>query len=95
MTDPDRFIPIDTEMYRESASYRWQIEVLRKLVDYAERAMEAEGIDQQTRRRVISRIVLGGPDPDEARRELRQQTAHIEELRRTALPKFTLDDLRS
>jgi len=90
MSDP--MIPIDAEMYRTSASYKWQIDSLRALVDHAERAMQAEGIDSATRRRVISRIVLGGPDPDEARRRLAEEQQQIAELMRTATPRIVFPD---
>ncbi len=90
MTVP--MIPIDAEMYRTSAAYKWQVDSLRALVDHAERAMTAEGIEAAIRRRVISRIVLGGPDPEEARRQLAEQQAHIEKLKRTATPSILLPD---
>lgn len=73
----------------QTAAEQQQLEILRHLLLRADAAMEAEGVDRQTRDRVVHWILIGEPaprwneDPDaELDEATREQTAkHAARLR--------------
>lgn len=75
----------------EDAASHLQIEILRDLLLLTDKAMEAEGVDRQTRDRVVHWILIGEPAPrwdqdpdaklDEAAHEqLKMHAARIQQL---------------
>lgn len=82
------------EDYLRDSAFHHQTELLRRLLETAEQAMEREGIPAESRRRVLETIVFGDPDAaprmarDEAR-ELLLTTFDPSEFDRLPNPVFT------
>ncbi|MFL6096097.1 MAG: hypothetical protein ACJ71Y_11665 [Blastococcus sp.] len=61
----DRYIAGNAEArsaYLQDPVQHAQVELQRRLLDAAERAMDAEGVPEEARQRVVNRIVWGDPE---------------------------------
>lgn len=82
------------EDYLKDSAFHHETELLRRLLETTERAMEREGIAAEARRRVLETIVFG--DPDEERRMTRDEARALllttfdpSEFERPSSPVFT------
>ena len=63
------------EDYLKDSAFHHETELLRRLLETTERAMECEGIAAESRRRVLEAIVFG--DPNEERRMARDEARDL------------------
>ena len=57
---------VDREMYQSEAMYRAQVSTFRRWLTMTEAAMADEGIDAETRRKVLHRMIYGAPEASDA-----------------------------
>lgn len=86
-----RMTPIDARLKQAQYNDPWhtaQLELVRRFAHFYEQAMELEGIPEETRRRVLSMVLLGSPDGLDI-----MARQHIEQLYKDALDKVPAADI--
>jgi hypothetical protein len=78
-------MPDAAQAYRHDAMYHAQIKWLRRLMVAADMAMEAEGVPEQARDRVVRSLILGAPDESEALARTEQMEKAIADLTTSTL----------